>query len=382
MKIISLEYENRTTQWKLLPTTFGNLTLLVGVSGVGKTQILKSILDLKKIANGESLNGVKWNIKIKIGKDEYTWKGEFEYKTMSLEEHLLEEIPIISRERRYKIKSESLRSETEELVNRNEGSISFKGNKTPKLSGNKSILELFNGEDSISVIQSGFNKVIDVEAFSPIPHSFLAFSLLGDDDFKSMLKKHDNLEKIKSSSLPLELKLALVYKNEPKAFNEIKEHFIEIFSQVEDIRVEPLKNKASSLLSYPLLQIKEKNVEKWILPNRISSGMRKTLAYLSYFYLSSEETVILIDQFENSLGVNCINVLRENLITNSLQFIITSHHPYIINNIKPEFWKLVTRRGGVVSTHSCSELGFGRSHHKAFIQLINNDFYTEGIQIQ
>lgn len=38
-------------------------------------------------------------------------------------------------------------------------------------------------------------------------------------------------------------------------------------------------------------------------------------------------------EFENGLGVNCIDVLAEILLSErkDLQFIITSHHPKIIN---------------------------------------------------
>ena len=43
-------------------------------------------------------------------------------------------------------------------------------------------------------------------------------------------------------------------------------------------------------------------------------------------------SVILIDEFENSLGVNCLDEITEDVVKESrrLQFILTSHHPYII----------------------------------------------------
>ncbi|MBD2293452.1 hypothetical protein H6G06_08115 [Anabaena sphaerica FACHB-251] len=48
MKINQLSYYNHELEWQLEPITFSDLTLLVGISGVGKTQIIKSILNFKK----------------------------------------------------------------------------------------------------------------------------------------------------------------------------------------------------------------------------------------------------------------------------------------------------------------------------------------------
>nr|WP_293102352.1 hypothetical protein [Okeania sp. SIO2F4] len=49
----------------------------------------------------------------------------------------------------------------------------------------------------------------------------------------------------------------------------------------------------------------------WILSPHISSGMLKTLMYISELYLSPEGSVILIDEFENSLGVNCLDSVTD-----------------------------------------------------------------------
>jgi AAA15 family ATPase/GTPase len=62
--------------------------------------------------------------------------------------------------------------------------------------------------------------------------------------------------------------------------------------------------------------------------------MFKTLMYIAEIYLSPEGAVVLIDEFENSLGSNCIDAVTDILTERQdLQFIITSHHPYIIKLI-------------------------------------------------
>lgn len=129
---------------------------------------------------------------------------------------------------------------------------------------------------------------------------------------------------------------------------------------------------ATFLREYTVLYIKEKGFSSWIKQSNISSGMLKTLMYISELYLSPKGSVMLIDEFENSLGVNCLDSMTEIVTDNKdLQFILTSHHPYIINNISPKHWKIVTRQGGVVQVKDPQELGISKSREKAFIDLIN-----------
>ena len=103
----------------------------------------------------------------------------------------------------------------------------------------------------------------------------------------------------------------------------------------------------------------------------MSSGMLRTLIHISEIYLSTPGTVILIDEFENSLGINCIDILTDDLIheNKTLQFIATSHHPYIINNIPYEYWKIVTRKGGHINIRNASDYSLGKSKQEAFLQL-------------
>jgi hypothetical protein len=101
--------------------------------------------------------------------------------------------------------------------------------------------------------------------------------------------------------------------------------------------------------------------------------MIKSLMFLATIELSPDGSVILIDEFENSLGVNCLDTLTEDLLVNyrDLQFIITSHHPYIINNISAAYWKIVTRKGGVINVNNATDFHISKTRQKAFIDLIN-----------
>lgn len=370
MKIQKLEYRDREYDLHLEPVELSpNITLLVGVSGAGKTQIISSILSLKKIANGGSLNGVFWDLTF-LTKDNisYRWKGEFENV-----EGLRIRINHSEEKDNFKLISEYLYKDEEIIIERDSEKILFAGVRTPKLSPFQSIVELLNQEEDISPVQEEINKIILTnpdEAFEGIWRIPI-----------SLLAKYENcsVNDIQESNLPIFMKISLVYRYLPETFNTIKDRFMEIFNQVEDIKIEsPFTDNeipepfTDIFRGATVVYLKEKGVFDWISQNYISSGMFKTLMYISELYLSSEGSVILIDEFENSLGVNCIdsvtNLISEN---KTVQFIITSHHPYIINNIGTKHWKIVTRKGNKIQVKEPEDLGISKSRHKAFIDLIN-----------
>jgi len=164
---------------------------------------------------------------------------------------------------------------------------------------------------------------------------------------------------------------------------------MDIFPFVIDLKIAPLKFSADDdvspiLKEIPFIQIKENNVEDWIIQPQMSSGMHRTLMQLSELYLCPAGTLILIDEFENSLGVNCMDELTTDLQTfphRNLQFIITSHHPYIINQIDFKNWKLVTRTGSQVVVREASDIiDFKKSRQRAFMQLMQLEEFTDGVK--
>jgi len=130
--------------------------------------------------------------------------------------------------------------------------------------------------------------------------------------------------------------------------------------------------------------IKERNIKEYITSDQMSSGMQKVLLLLLDSFLIPEGGIFLIDEYENSLGLSAIDFLPDFLTETDLnnQFFITSHHPYIINNIPIENWLVFHRKGLQVKIKSGTELKekFGKSKQKYFLQLVNDSFYKEGIE--
>jgi len=375
MKIKKVAFWDNLREWRFEPIYFSNLALLVGVSGVGKTKILEGILSLQKIANGVSLNGLAWDITFSTVNDvddvEYRWQGEFESKKT---------LPIILNEEdetnEFRIVREHLLIEGNVIIERTPNEIIFKGNTTPKLSPFQSVVEILNQEDDILPAHEAFNKITSNNSSS------MDYYDINYTGISNLLKSGSYLRDIKESDLPIQIKLAFICSHFSDLFNKIKGIFIQAFPQVEGLKIEAVREENSSFMRFPI-QIKEKGVKNWIFQNNISSGMLKTLIHISELYLSPEGTVILIDEFENSLGINCIDVVTDLLVENrNIQFILTSHHPYIINNIGMEHWKIVTRKGGVVTVKDAKDLNLGKSRHQAFTQLINLEEYNEGINVE
>jgi hypothetical protein len=111
--------------------------------------------------------------------------------------------------------------------------------------------------------------------------------------------------------------------------------------------------------------------------------MQRTLVHLLSIALAPSGTVIIVDEIENSMGVNCLPQLIEHFLQRTdLQFILTSHHPYVINNIPWRYWRLVTRKGSEVTVRDATSIPAldSASSLEKFTQLMNLEEYEEAIK--
>ena len=366
MKIISLRIKNNLLGWDFDEVDFSsNLTLLVGVSGAGKTQILRGIIDLKNIANGKSINGLEWKIKFStVNGNEFIWEGSFD--TIDETDELIfddkdeNEKPSLLREK--------LTSKNDVLIERNQKEIKFANQSMPKLSSHQSMIYILKEENVIKEAYDALNKI----EYRDHTRNGLNVYRISDKPLHFLTSKYKTLENILNIDEDIVTKLYLTYFHNLDVFDKIRSKLIDVFQQIEDIKIEILdRNDLPKSVFIPYIFIREKFVPKWIREDRISSGMLRTLIHISEIYLSNPGTVILIDEFENSLGINCIDILTDDLIheNKTLQFIATSHHPYIINNIPYEYWKIVTRKGGHINIRNASDYSLGKSKQEAFLQL-------------
>lgn len=382
MKITSFEYVDHAAEWSLETIEFHALSLLVGASGVGKTRILHAILQLKKIARGASLNGVQWKVKFSINGNVYEWDGKFENKRF-FSESLFVDPNDEDEKDRTNIETEKLSINNILVIDRTSEGIFFNGTKTVKLSQKESVISLLKEEDQIKAVYAEFSKIL----FNSAKEHHGVIKLFFEEEGASKKNTYKDLHSIRNSDETLRTKLYLTYVHARDQFEAIKNSLIDIFPFIEDVTFEPIKNSTERIpyvfRDVPFIQIKEVGVRNWIDERNLSSGMYRTLMHIAELYLCADGTVILIDEFENSLGINCIDEITRSIVTHArdLQFIITSHHPYIINNICSSNWKVITRKAGTVKNYDATQLTIGKSKHEAFTQLINLDKYIDGVEV-
>lgn len=383
MRIQSFYYIDREENWEIEPISFKSLTLLVGASGVGKTRILESIRNMRRIAKGVPLNGVEWKIDFSIGSDVYSWEGRFELKEKGYINIISDDTNEDNGRQKLNLIFEKIIFNGDVLVKKEDSKLNYKGEESNlPLSSEQSAMVLFNKDPLIRNAQKEFNKII----LSDYTDSINGMKNVQVIDVQ-VISKYKTIDDIRDSEEKLFNKFYWIYRKSKKIFNQIKEDFIQVFPQVEDLKLSPLEllkntDVPISIKLMPFVQFKEKELNDWVPIMGMSAGMYRSLVHIIELYLSANGTIILIDEFENSLGVNCIDELTNEIkaASNRIQFIITSHHPYIINSISYNDWKIVTRKGGKVFTQNVKDFNFDKSKHEAFIQLINLPEYQTGIK--
>jgi predicted ATPase len=372
MKIQSFKFSNHKENWHIEEVKFEDLNLLVGGSGVGKTRILKALDLICDVAIGRNrnLDDLEWSINFSHLGQNYRW----ELKSSSIKN---EEIFInLNESEQTEIVYEKLvrydddDSELEILL-RNDSDSKFNKKDLPKLKRTESAITLLSEEDLIIPVGEAFNRFI----FNfQIPQE-LMFNNRNNDPNRIELSHEISISNFQEyfAGTPPAIKAFYLQKFFPDVFNEIKEYYIDIFSEVTNVKVSNERDSDGDFLLF--FEIQENGLEDWIPQHRISSGMFRTLICLIEVITAPEESVILIDEFENSLGINCMAELTDFILDKSpnVQFILTSHHPYIINNIPWKTWQIVSKSGNKVKVRKASDIPAldTASSLDKFTQLIN-----------
>ena len=366
MKINSITF--RTPTWAIEDLHLDDFNLLVGVSGAGKTQILRALKSIHFLALGLSETRIlifEWKIIFSIDKDKYVWEGEEiidkkDFKTGRT------------------LKKEILTRENQEIFRREQGETFFLKNPIPKLDTKISLLSHLKEEKEISIIYMNFVNfsIWDNSAFShgqtTTPYT---------DLIKNPKKEYRNHLKISDTILNMYIANAV----DSNKFILIQNDFKNIFPQVKELKILPISKDTLLVCIVERYEANKQVSEVLIEGDNISSGMLRTLYFLAYLHLSPRDTIMLIDEFENGFAINCIGALAHEMLMqqDKIQFVVTSHHPYIINTIPHENWKIVTRKQkdniNYISVHKSDELDVESSHHEKHMQLINSPLFTEGI---
>lgn len=376
MKILTYEASGASeNEIRFSPMKFGKFNLIVGNSGTGKTRLLNTIFNGgRMVVQKDKFYIGFWDVTIEHKNVKYRWVIETGKNDDDDEAKVIKET-ILS----YEGNNETT------LVSRSLDSFQFKGNELPKLSHKESSISLLQDEDLIKPLYEAFTLIMR--------RNFSGSDLEQEGSFQSLpqavLKKINRTKSLKDlfhSNLNLSCKLYILNEIFKTTYERICSEFRATFPFVSETG---LMSADKFGFHYPgivpVFALREKFNNKWIPINEFSSGMKKVLLILSdIFILPEEGCVYMIDEYENSLGVNAINFFPSILFEGTIesQFLITSHHPYIIGNVPVKDWIVLHRKGNTVHVKQGAELEerFGKSKQKAFIQLINEPFYVEGVE--
>jgi len=363
VKIQWIEFENLKTGLKIERIYFNeDITLLVGLSGVGKTQILNAVEYSLKLAVDKDiiLHPYRVGIGLFIDNDRYEWFYE-------IGESGKDDL-IINEEGRYEFLSEKLLCDGEIIFERKDGKVSVIGyDKVPQPKKDESLILQYSEDLNFEKLISGIRKLYSVEMELAVrggikSEHFSRLKAMAADT----IENGENVQFKIFSHLPVAIKLYIAKKYYYDLYIKIFDAVKELFIEIEDIDVEEDSIREIYLVS---IQVYGKK----LLQHDISNGMLKTIYYIVELFTMPEDSLVLIDEFENGLGVNCIDLLSELMFSErkNLQYIITSHHPKIINAVDKDKWRIIDRSNWIVNNSDSLDYGIGNSQHDAYFNLIN-----------
>jgi len=392
MAIKKFKIIDKARNWTLKECSFSDFNLLVGMSGVGKTRILDALRSVRQagISDTREVNGCQWTLELVYEGIKFSWSAKTSLPLAKVRPLFLgsdEQNERHDGQMPHFVRERIVRDDKTVLVDRTLDKFQFGKILLPKLKNTESAITLLADEESMVPLNRALHRLM----FSSSPYQS-GILLHDSSELLHILKQYQTLDSLReTAALPVLLKAYLLQENHPQAFQRIKEDYSTIFDTVYDLKLaklvdlDPLsrQNGSASATNFLTIGLKEQGVDGWITDD-ISSGMRRTLIHLMELSFAPSESIIAIDEIENSLGVNCLDQIVDQMLRRSkdVQFILTSHHPYVINNVPSKHWKIVTRQGSIVTV--LDEISIPAlqtaSKHEKFLLLMNLPEYEEGIQ--
>jgi AAA15 family ATPase/GTPase len=355
--------------WEFSAVLLSKINLLVGASGSGKTRFLNTLFNFSEfVTNGRNFRFGIWKLKITAGNSEYDWNYEGSFNDDG--EHIVKSEVLI------KINDGT----SIELVRRDEKEFFFKGVPLPKLEKDIPSVSLLKEEELIKPLYNVFAHVMRRRFHDNALNDAVAIEGISKKTIDKFTKK-SNLDEFWVRDRPIQSRLYLFNKFFKEKYKVATEFLISVFPTIEATEIRFLTEATFGKETIvPIFFVKEKGVKDLIPLQELSSGMQKVLLIITDILSLTQNCIYIIDEYENSLGINAINFLPEFLLNygGDNQFIITTHHPYLINNMPMKNWLVFNRNGSSVNIKNGSEFEekFGKSKQKAFVQLISDPFYS------
>ncbi len=357
--------DTSSDKWEFQETKLNNVNLIVGASASGKTRYLNTIFNVSKaIVQNQTFIPGCWRLTIKTEKYEYLWECE----SIVFDGGSQIEKEIVKRKRR------DSQDRFENLIERTSDNFIFCENVLPKLQRDRPGITLLKEEEKIGPLFETFSKV-QIRKFHDEGLRD-AFSLQDvSNQLIALTESKDKIFTLWMQQPTLSAKMYLLSKTFPECYDLAVKTFVQIFPSIKKCYV-----NIQTPGVVPIFLIEEEKINRTIPLLELSSGMQKVLLIITDIITLPKGSIYIIDEYENSLGINAIDFLPEFLIEHgtNIQIFITTHHPYLINSMPMKTWRVFNRIGSKVFIKRGTEFEkrYGKSKQKAFIQLINDPFYS------
>jgi predicted ATPase len=374
--------------WTLEPLHLDGFNLLVGVSGAGKTRIVKAIERVCAVALGtqdaRTAHGSRFAVDFKHDEATYRWEAQtFPWGWRDARENGPQSLapseadpPLIETER--------ILDEGRPLIERSPEKFLFHGGEIPKLDTAKSAIALLKEDPALAPLHQAFSRCVFRE-LETMPD----FDIRRSHALDTENSRYSTVSDVGASfALSLHHKAHLLQQLFPDSWAEVEEAFCDAFPAVNKLTVRrhdfPVPGRPDQT-SFLAITAEESGVPLPVEFAAMSSGMQRYLSFLVHLSFAPRGTVVLIDELESSLGINCLPAATRFLLRRApdLQLVLTSHHPYIIEQVPTTHWKIVTRKGShvrVLDASSIPALNEAKSRLDRFTRLINLPEYEQGIQ--
>jgi AAA domain, putative AbiEii toxin, Type IV TA system len=346
----------------------------VGASASGKTRVLNILFNIGRSATQANTTTGQWTIHFQHADIDYTWKFD----------------SALTEDPDHRLLSESLWMGTPDntvtpLISRSQTSLKAGTQDVPKLPTTSSAIYVLREDDSIKPVYEAFSRIMRRRFWSEDLAESLKLVSIPRHAIRR-LDRHRDPATLSQLSLPLSCELYLLDRYFRPTLELIREQFKRVFPFVDDLVVGTAAEGLDMPLGsdVPLALVKERGIRKPVPLPEIASGMQKVLLIITDVITSPPDVLYMIDEYENSLGVNAIDFLPSFLADHggNRQIVVTTHHPLLINAIPLSDWFVCHRKGMEIKVTPGHELEsrYGRSKQQRFTQLINDPLYTEGIE--
>jgi len=365
--VIILTFEAKGTNpqepWVFQSARFGRTNLIVGKSGTGKSRLLNTIFNLASSVSQGNLKPSPAKFLLTFDQAKCRYRYEIETGPHGV---VAERLELVGD------------TDSEVIIDRTRDRFLYLGQKVPQLDFSKAGVSLLQEEEKIRPVHEGFGMIWRRRFDADGLEKARGLSNIPKDLEKACQR---GIAYTRIFDLTLSSRIYLIQKYDKPLYSRIKSAFQDVFPEFTELQVRKLKPDEMPFQTedmVPGLFLTEKGLAQQVALPQLSSGMQKVLLIITDILSAPHGVVYMIDEYENSLGVNAIDFLPELLSdVNTVQTLVTTHHPHLINAMPVRNWQILSREGPVVTITPGAEREdlYNSSAQEAFLQLLNDPIY-------